>query len=261
MASQRGARARLAAGAARRTEPSIGYGDIWARRPDELALDVAAPGSWEPFFELGRSGRPRARAAARLRRRARRARGRRARRGSRLPAVARRRSRCRSSSRARPAEPALPAGLDAPNLRHRRDADVGASASSTRRSATTCSGTRSRRRISASSTFARAGFDPSLWLLAWRGDELAGSVLALPAARRRHDARLGRARSACGVRGGVAVWAGRCSARAFAALHDRGLATVGLGVDAENATGALAPLRAGWDARRSRQSDNWVLDL
>jgi ribosomal protein S18 acetylase RimI-like enzyme len=48
--------------------------------------------------------------------------------------------------------------------------------------------------------------------------------------------------------------------RAFAALYDRGLPTIGLGVDAENPTGALGLYeRAGM--RKIRQSDNWVLDL
>jgi ribosomal protein S18 acetylase RimI-like enzyme len=48
--------------------------------------------------------------------------------------------------------------------------------------------------------------------------------------------------------------------RAFVALYDRGLSTIGLGVDAENPTGALGLYeRAGM--RKLRQSDNWVLDL
>ena len=47
---------------------------------------------------------------------------------------------------------------------------------------------------------------------------------------------------------------------AFATLHARGLRRVGLGVDAENVTGALRLYeRAGM--RKVGQTDNWILDV
>jgi ribosomal protein S18 acetylase RimI-like enzyme len=47
---------------------------------------------------------------------------------------------------------------------------------------------------------------------------------------------------------------------AFDALHARGFRRAGLGVDAENATGAVALYeRAGMHV--VRRADNWVLDL
>jgi ribosomal protein S18 acetylase RimI-like enzyme len=103
------------------------------------------------------------------------------------------------------------------------------------------------------------GFDPSLWLLAFAGHELAGSVLAYP--QRGGDTALGWV----GTLGVRREWrrqglGAALLQRAFAALYDRGLSTIGLGVDAENPTGALGLYeRAGM--RKLRQSDNWVLDL
>jgi len=47
---------------------------------------------------------------------------------------------------------------------------------------------------------------------------------------------------------------------AFRALHQRGLRQVGLGVDAENPTGALR-LYERVGMRKVRQGNNWVLDL
>jgi mycothiol synthase len=103
------------------------------------------------------------------------------------------------------------------------------------------------------------GFDPSLWLLAWDRAELAGFVLAFPEAAGQPD--LGWI-EVLGVR---APWRRRGLGEsllrtAFGVLHARGLRKVGLGVDAENATGALGVYeRAGM--RQVRRGDNWVLDL
>ncbi|HEY8193017.1 MAG TPA: GNAT family N-acetyltransferase [Gaiellaceae bacterium] len=103
------------------------------------------------------------------------------------------------------------------------------------------------------------GFDPSLWFLAWDGDALAGFVLAFP--QRLGDAELG----------GIDVlavrrpWRRRGLGRlllqaAFGELYARGLRRVGLGVDAENETGAVE-LYEGVGMHVVRQGDNWVLDV
>jgi mycothiol synthase len=103
------------------------------------------------------------------------------------------------------------------------------------------------------------GFDPSLWLLAWDGHELAGFLLAYT--ERAGEPDLGWIAS-LGVR---PRWRRRGLGEGLlrAALHDlhaRGLRRVGLGVDAENATGALRLYRR-IGMKVSRQADNWVLDL
>jgi mycothiol synthase len=103
------------------------------------------------------------------------------------------------------------------------------------------------------------GFDPSLWLLAWDGQELAGFVLAF--LERVGEPDLGWIGS-LGVR---EPWRRRglgdaLLRTAIGELHARGLRRVGLGVDAENETGALRLYeRAGMEV--VRQGNNWVLDL
>jgi mycothiol synthase len=103
------------------------------------------------------------------------------------------------------------------------------------------------------------GFDPALWLLAWDGDELAGFALAW----RGHeaDAELGWV----GTLGVRERWRRRGLGEAllraaFAALYARGLRRVGLGVDAQNPTGALR-LYERVGMRQVRRSDNWTLDV
>lgn len=103
------------------------------------------------------------------------------------------------------------------------------------------------------------GFDPSLWLLAWDGDELAGFLLAFP--ERGGERSLGWV-EALGVR---PRWRHRGLGEKLlrTALHDlhaRGLRRIGLGVDAENATGALRLYeRVGMVV--IRHWNNWTLDL
>jgi mycothiol synthase len=103
------------------------------------------------------------------------------------------------------------------------------------------------------------GFDPSLWLLAWDGEELAGFVLAFP--ERAGEPGLGWVHSLA-VR---APWRRRGLGEALlraaiSELHARGFRRVGLGVDAENESGALRLYeRVGMTI--ARQSNNWVLDL
>jgi mycothiol synthase len=103
------------------------------------------------------------------------------------------------------------------------------------------------------------GTDVSLWRIAWDGDELAGWVLPWPC--RGSDDTLGWIGN-LGVRppyrrrglGGVLLRNG------FRVLYDRGLRAAGLGVDAENPTGAVGLYeRAGM--RRHARQDNWVFDL
>jgi mycothiol synthase len=103
------------------------------------------------------------------------------------------------------------------------------------------------------------GYDPSLWLLAWEGEELVGFALAY--SEHAGDTELGWIGS-LGVR---TAWRRRGLGEAllratFCELHTRGLRRAGLGVDTENVTGALRLYeRAGM--RPVRRGDNWVLDL
>lgn len=103
------------------------------------------------------------------------------------------------------------------------------------------------------------GFDPSLWLLAEDGDQLVGFALGF--AEYGSDKTLGWIWN-LGVRDG---WRRRGLGRAllqneFALLRQRGLRRVGLGVDAENATGAVGLYeRAGM--RQVGRLDNWVRKL
>lgn len=103
------------------------------------------------------------------------------------------------------------------------------------------------------------GFDPELWFLVWDGDELIGSSLTFP--ERFGDKGLGWVSN-------LAVRADRrrrglgeaLLRHSFRALYDRGLRRVGLGVDAENATGALRLYeRAGMHS--ILRNDNWVIDV
>ena len=90
-------------------------------------------------------------------------------------------------------------------------------------------------------------FDPSLWCLAWDGEEIAGMALSkLVAARGEVDA--------VGVR---RPWRGRglglaLLRQAFGEFHRRGVRRVNLSVDAESATGAPRLYqRAGMRVERS----------
>ena len=82
--------------------------------------------------------------------------------------------------------------------------------------------------------FGHAGLDPHLWIVAWDGDEVAGQCIAVP----RGDA---------GLIDDLMVrkpWRGRGLGSAllrevFGRLHARGYDDVFLGVDAQNATGAV----------------------
>lgn len=89
--------------------------------------------------------------------------------------------------------------------------------------------------------------DLRLWVIAWQGDEIAGIVLNR--IDREANAELGMLRgwvSSVGVR---RPWRRKGLARAMVAeslrvLRDAGMTTAGLGVDAENGTGALGVYEA-----------------
>lgn len=103
------------------------------------------------------------------------------------------------------------------------------------------------------------GFDPSLWRLAWDGDELAGFVIAF--SERHGDKTLGYVH-ALGVR---ESWRQRGIGRALLLdvlrrFQERGLVRATLGVDAENVTNALR-LYESVGLRIASRGDNWVLDV
>jgi mycothiol synthase len=103
------------------------------------------------------------------------------------------------------------------------------------------------------------GFDPALWFLAWDGDQLAGFALDYPEFGT--DVDLGLVQW-LGVR---KQWRRRglgeaLLRRSFAELYARGKRRVGLGVDAQNITGALRLYeRVGMHA--TRRYGIWQKDL
>lgn len=91
-------------------------------------------------------------------------------------------------------------------------------------------------------TFTEPDFDPSIWQVAWAGDEVAGSIFNT--IYREQNERTG---AALGWLDHVSVrrpWrgqglAGALIARSLRIHRDRGMTEAALGVDAENPTGAL----------------------
>jgi mycothiol synthase len=234
----------------------VGYGDL-VLSGDTVAVDLAAPGQWTVFLKWA-EGEARSRGAARVR--------------VFFPAglepaavLAERGYRLWRSAftmqvdlgEAAPREPALPSGIE---LRDYEPA------------ATDALRTALNEAFAEDPFFDEAtpsnfrefylgarGFDPALWPLAWDRRELAGFVLGL--SERAGQTDLGWIES-LGVR---PSWRrqglGEALLRtAIARLHDRGLRKVGLGVDAENVTGALR-LYERVGMRVVRRGDNWVLDL
>jgi mycothiol synthase len=101
--------------------------------------------------------------------------------------------------------------------------------------------------------------DPSLWLLAWDGGDLAGFALGFVGWHGKAD--VGEVQSV-GVR---APWRRRGLGKAlvrstFRLLDARGLGSVTLGVDVSNETGAVR-LYERLGMRVSARYDNWALDL
>jgi ribosomal protein S18 acetylase RimI-like enzyme len=232
----------------------VGYGDIWIQE-DELALDIAAPGRWAAFFDWAEA-EARERGLGEVRT---------------IPpaghelceiAAARGYRYWRSSftmevALADPPTAALPEGFE---LRRY----IGENAETLRAALNETFVQDPFWHEVTPSNFREfylrsRGFDPALWLLAWHGDELAGFALAYEG--QGSDESLGWV----GTLGVRVPWRRRGLGEAllrsaFDALHARGFRRAGLGVDAENATGAVALYeRAGMHV--VRRADNWVLDL
>ncbi len=234
----------------------VGYGDIWIQ-DDELALEVAAPGHWETFIEWAeRSARERGLRQVRLFFPA----------GHELAGIVAGRGyrHWRSAYTMhidlddRPLQqPSPPPGIE---LRAYRPGDE----ETIRVALNECFADDPFHHDATPSSFSefhlkRHDFDPELWRLAWAGDELAGFALAYPQSPGEPD---------LGWVGDLGVrlpWRrhglGEALLRsAFHELHSRGVRRIGLGVDTENATGALRLYeRVGMHS--VRQGDNWVLDV
>jgi len=233
----------------------IGYGDIWIQG-QELALDAAAPGCWEPFLDWAESaGREANVRDVRVGLPA----------GHELEALVRERGyRLGRSSftmeveLTEPADPHEPAaGIE---LRSYRPADL----TDVRTAINEAFAHDWHHHDVSESNFREfyvnaRGADPMLWTLAWDGPELAGFVLAY--SEHAGDTTLGW----IGTLGVRPAWRRRGLGRllllaAFAGLGERGLRRVGLGVDTENEFGALRLYeRAGM--RPVQRFDNWVVTL
>ncbi len=232
----------------------VGYGDVWPQG-DVLDFDVVAPGRWEALFEWAEQ-EARSRGIRRVRTQVPH--------GHALAEIARARGyRAWRHSLTMEIELDGPPAYEAPggfDLGSYRDDDMEAL------------------RAALNESFAEdpfwhevspagfrefflggRGFDPLLWLLARDGGELAGFALSYSV--HGTDTELGWV----GTLGVRPAW--RCRGlgtallqSAFAVLYERGLRRVGLGVDADNVTGALRLYqRAGM--HEVRRSDNWVKDL
>jgi len=232
----------------------IGYGDIWPEER-ELAVDIAAPGRWDVFLawaedEARGRGTPQVRASPPA--------------GHELAHACEARGYryWRSSFTMEidlADEPAatFPEGLGAATY---RDADHDALIAALNES---FAGDPFWSDVTPSNFrefYLRSrGYDPELWTLVWDGDELAGFSLAY--FQHGADESLGWV----GTLGVREPWRRRGLGEAllrdsFAKLNARGLHRAGLGVDAENITGALRLYeRAGM--RKVGQTDNWVLAL
>ena len=233
----------------------VGYGDVYVS-PGRLQLDVAAPGHWEPFFDWAEAeaaargaetvayfpaGHELARIVA--------ARGYRLARSSYHMAI---------DLPDEPAQPSLPDGIALRGYREAEDAE-------TLRAALNEAFAEDWHWHDVSPAnfrefYLRArGFDPDLWLLAEDGGELAGFALAYP--ERVGDEGFGW----IGTLGVRKPWRRRGLGEAllraaFRELYLRGRRRAGLGVDAENVTGAVRLYeRAGMQA--AERNDNWIWEL
>ena len=232
----------------------VGYGDIW---PDNgvVALDLAAPGHWNVFFDWSEEfARTNGLAKARVFTPA----------DHELAAVAEARGYrpWRSSFTmeiALPVDrPVLPERIEIRPYRPTVDAEVVRLAENEAFGEAPFHHDVSPERFADAYLGAR-GFEPGLWLLGWDGDELAGFALAY--AEHVGDAGLGWV----GTLGVRAPWRRRGLGEAllraaFVALHDRGLRRAGLGVDTENVAGALR-LYERIGMRVVRRYDNLEVDV
>ena len=233
----------------------VGYGDIWVQ-DEELALDAAAPSCWDVFLdwaqERGRTGAIRQIRVFLPS-------------GHELEQVV-------SERGYRPARlsftmevdlvarPTAPAPVDGIQLRGFRAEDAEAVRVALNEAFTDDPNHHHVSRANFREFFLKSrAVDLALWTLAWDGRELAGFVLSYP--EHGGDTSLGWV----GTLGVLSAWRRRglgsaLLASAFLDLYDRGLRRVGLGVDAENVTGALRLYeRAGMYV--VRRFDTWVLAL
>jgi mycothiol synthase len=227
----------------------VGYGDIWVQ-DEELAVDVAAPGCWDVFLDWAQeqaradgSGRVRVFLPA----------------GHELEELV-------STRGYRPARSSftMEVGLVGPEqiagieLIAFRTTD----AEAVRHALNEAFADDPNHHHVSSANFREfflkaRGFESSLWTLAWDGRELAGFALAY--SERGGDTTLGWV----GTLGVRREWRRRglgaaLLETAFLTLYERGLRRVGLGVDAENETGALRLYeRAGMQI--VHRSNTWVL--
>lgn len=232
----------------------VGYGDIWVK--DVVQLDVAAPGYWDVFFDWAEE-EARARGINRVRAYFAHE--------HELARIVEPRGYVQGRSAytmeidvVDPPRAMLPDGFQLRTFREGVDAE-------TLRALLNDAFTEDPFWDEASPSNFREfylkarGYDSTLWFLAWDGDQLAGFALAFP--ERGGDPELGWV----GTLGVGKAWRGRGLGEAllriaFHELHARGLWRVGLGVDAENVTGALR-LYERVGMRAIRRSDNWELEL
>jgi ribosomal protein S18 acetylase RimI-like enzyme len=232
----------------------VGYGDIWIDG-DDLALEIAAPGCWDTFFDWAESvgrrdrlGRVRVLLPA----------------GHEAEGIAKRRGYhlWRSSYTMHADLDNLPQVTNPPPagiaIRGYQPED----AEPLRAALNEAFAGGPFYHQATPSNFAEfylgaVGFDPSLFLLAWDGGELAGFALAFPHSPGEPD---------LGWIGNLGVrppWRRRGLGEtllraALEQLRRRGVSRAGLGVDAENATGALRLYRRA-GLRVVRQGNNWAM--
>jgi mycothiol synthase len=229
----------------------VGYGDIWPKG-DVVELDAVAPGRWDVFFDWAeQEAAERGLTGVRTQ----------VPHGHQLADVAARRGyepwrhslTMEIALDSRPSSGEPPEGIDLRTYREDDEADLIAALNEA------FAEDAFWQEVTPSSFrefYLRSrGFDPELWLLAHDGDELAGFSLGY--LERGTDTQLGWVGS-LGVR---APWRRRglgetLLRRSFEVLYARGKRRVGLGVDAQNVTGALRLYeRVGMTA--VRRSDNW----
>jgi mycothiol synthase len=232
-----------------------GYGDVWLQ--DGLVeLDAAAPGHWDVFLDWAEQ---RGRDAGLEKVRAYFPHGHELEQivAARGYAYWRSSYRMRIELAERPETPALPPGLE---LRSYEAGDAETVRAALNEAFATDPFSHPVTESNFREFFLRQrGFDPRLWLLAWDGAELAGFALAFPS---------NGADESVGWVGNLGVrpaWRRRglgtaLLRHAFAVLYDRGLRSVGLGVDAENPTGAVG-LYESAGMRQVLRLDNFILEL
>lgn len=227
-----------------------GYGDVTVGR--DVQLDVAAPGHWDVFLDWleQRAGGSRARAYFPQ--------------GHELEAIvgARGYRYWRSSFTMqidlpeRPPAPRIPEGID---VRAYREEDAGAVISAMNEAFAEDPFWHRADPENFSTVYAGGrSAQPALWRVAWDGHEVAGCVLPDPS--RGADTSLGWVRI-------LAVrepWRRRGLGEALLRMalrehYDRGLRKAGLGVDAENPTGAVS-LYERVGMHTAYRLDNWVKD-